>query len=103
MRTPLARMSPRVGGPMKRTTEFGLALPRVSYGRAWAGRLLRADHDQRAAGGVRIDPARHGLIGEIARRRSFCPAIGCDCYLIVTTGHLAFGGIRAGRTDKAEL
>ena len=80
-----------------------MTFPRVSYVLAWAPRLLRADHDQRAASGVRIDPAENGLIGEIARRHSFCPAIGRDYDLIVTTGHLAFGGIRAGCADKAEL
>jgi hypothetical protein len=80
-----------------------LALPSVSYGLAWAARSLRADHNQRAAIGVRINPAGHGLIGEIGRRRSFCPAIGRDYDLITTTGHLAFGRIRAGRANEAEL
>jgi hypothetical protein len=88
---------------LRASAEFGSALPRVSYGRAWAGRLLPADHDQRAAGGIRINPARHGLIGEIARHSSFCPAIGSDHYLIVTTAHLAFGRARAGRANEAEL
>jgi|NGEPerStandDraft_4_1074533.scaffolds.fasta_scaffold21444_2 hypothetical protein len=44
-------------GRCRASAEFGLTLPRVSYALAWASGLLRADRDQRAAGGVRIDPA----------------------------------------------
>ena len=75
----------------------------MSYGLAWAGRLLRADHNQRAAGGVRIDPAIHGLIGEKACRGSFCAAIGRDYYLIVATAYLTFCRARAGRANEAKL
>ena len=91
------------GARCSASTEFALALPGVSYGLAWAARSLRADHDQRAAGGVRINPARDGLSGQIGRHRSFCPAIGRDYYLIITTAHQAFGRARAGRANEAEL
>lgn len=55
---PLARVLPRVmGGRCRASAEFGLTRRRVSYALAWAPQLLRADHNQRAAGGVRIEPA----------------------------------------------
>ena len=98
-----SRLEGRITNSVHNKNVTARLLRGVSYGLAWAARSLRADRDQRAASGVRINPARHGLIGEIARRCSFCSAIGRDYDLIITTGHLAFGRIRAGRANKAEL
>ena len=65
--------------------------------------LLSADRNKRAAGRIRIDPARNGGVGEIRGRGSFCSAIRGYDNLVVAACELAIEIACARRADKAEL